>query len=98
MTKHERAHLTVIQDILEHDGCNCTDPWDHEECFLYAEPPNGSHHPSSHGAYCPIYMAAYLQALLDGNKHPDPDDWPDAPPVCGACKRAHYVAKAAGGK
>ena len=77
MRKSERAHFETIQRILDEDECNCTDPpW----C-------DGDDHPSEHSQVCPVYLAAYLQAVLDGRTKANPDSWPDAPLPCVECGR-----------
>ncbi len=78
MTKNERAHLDTIQCILDEDECSCTDP----PCL------DGDDHAAEHGQYCPVYLAAYLGALLAGKRKPDPDTWQSAPEHCSECDRS----------
>lgn len=70
----DKTHLAVILSILEQDECDCDEP-----------PEFDDNHPSEHAQYCPQYLAAYLQRVIDGCEHPDPDSWPDVPPFCAEC-------------
>lgn len=72
-------HLVVIQGNLTGNYCRCKlEEW---RGLRLDEKP----HPSEHVQSCPDYLAAYLGAMLKGRAAPDPNEWPDAPPICKVC-------------
>ena len=73
MTELERLrkHLAIIAGIMEGDECQCMDPPQDRDGD--DERGNDPDDPAAHAQYCPHYLAAYLQNLLDGKADPNPD-------------------------
>ena len=72
VNKHERAHLETLHSIIAQKECQC-------------DGDNYGPHPAEHRQYCPEYLGAYLGAILEGKRQPNPDAWPDAPEFCEEC-------------
>jgi len=57
------SHLYVLKSCLV-DECDCLEP------PATREPPEEPSEPSAHQQYCPQYLRAYIDALIDGTPTP----------------------------
>lgn len=57
------AHLHVLKLCLV-DDCDCIEP------PATKEPPEDPNDPSAHQQYCPQYLKAYIDMLIEGNPTP----------------------------